>query len=274
MDLEEAISRIRSEFPFPGYTQPHTDAYRNIGQTLRRYLPPGASILDFGSGPCDKSALACMLGFQVAACDDLSDDWHKAEGHREKIRAFAAGTQVDFRLLEGTSLPFAAGSFDMVMLHDVLEHLHDSPRELLNDLLEMTKDDGLLFITVPSAVNIRKRLDVLRGRTNLPYFDGYYWYPGPWRGHIREYTKGDLQKLCQFLDLDILELRGCDHMVYKLSPLVKKLYLMCMAPFPELKDSWTLVARKRPKWRPRKSLPEEELKKIFGTKCPHYLYQQ
>ena len=56
----------------------------------------------------------------------------------------------------------------MVMSHDVLEHLHHSPRDLLNDLCELIKPNALLFITVPNAVNIRKRIDVLRGKTNLP----------------------------------------------------------------------------------------------------------
>ena len=31
---------------------------------------------------------------------------------------------------------FKRSSFDMVMLHDVIEHLHDSPRTLLDDLVD------------------------------------------------------------------------------------------------------------------------------------------
>jgi hypothetical protein len=41
---------------------------------------------------------------------------------------------------------------------------------------------------------------------NLPPFDQYYWYPGPWRGHIREYVKSDLAMLSDYLDLEVLEL--------------------------------------------------------------------
>ena len=77
----------------------------------------------------------------------------------------------------------------MVMLNHVVEHLHDFPRDLLNDLLTLVKPSGLLFITVPNAGNVRKRLDLLRGKTNLPPYEGYYWYPGRWRGRglgIRE----------------------------------------------------------------------------------------
>jgi len=104
----------------------------------------------------------------------------------------------------------------MVMCHDVLEHLHDSPRELLNDLAELIKPTGLLFITVPNAVNIRKRISVLVGNTNHPRFDTYYWYPGPWRGHVREYVRKDLELLCQYLGFTIEQLNGCHHMLHVL----------------------------------------------------------
>ena len=45
----------------------------------------------------------------------------------------------------------------MVMLHGVVEHSKQLSREFLNDLLELTRPGGLLFITVPNAVNNRKR---------------------------------------------------------------------------------------------------------------------
>jgi hypothetical protein len=158
----------------------------------------------------------------------------------------------------------------MIMLHDVLEHLHDSPRDMLNDFLEVTKPDGLLFITVPSAVNIRKRIGVLFGRTNLPPFKKYYWYPGHWRGHVREYVRGDLESLAKYLNLDILELRTCDHMVgRKLSGIIRPLYLLVTGVFRGWKDSWLLVARKKPGWTPKKSLPENEIPEIFGSKTSY-----
>jgi SAM-dependent methyltransferase len=160
----------------------------------------------------------------------------------------------------------------MVMLHDVLEHLHDSPRDLLNDLLELATPTGLLFVTVPSAVNIRKRVNVLLGKTNLPPFEGYYWYPGPWRGHIREYVRDDLLKLCEYLNLEVLELRNCDHMLRVLPRAYRPVYLFITKFFPGWKDSWLLVARKQQEWRPRKTLPQDELGRILG-KSTSYRYQ-
>ena len=34
---------------------------------------------------------------------------------------------IDFKLVTDNSLPFERNQFDMIMLNDVLEHLHDSP---------------------------------------------------------------------------------------------------------------------------------------------------
>ena len=73
--------------------------------------------------------------------------------------------------------------FDMIMLNDIIEHLHESPKELLLSLLALLKDDGILFITVPNAGNIKKRLKnhndskgakFTRGRKwRLKYFKSY-----------------------------------------------------------------------------------------------------
>ena len=52
---------------------------------ILRYLQPGSTILDFGCGPCDKTAVLQFLDFHCSACDDLQDDWHKIPGNREKI---------------------------------------------------------------------------------------------------------------------------------------------------------------------------------------------
>ena len=158
----------------------------------------------------------------------------------------------------------------MIMLHDVLEHLHDSPRDLLNDLLELAKPGGLLFLTIPNAVNIRKRVNVVFGQTNLPAFEGYYWYPGSWRGHIREYVKNDFVKLSEYLNLEVLELRGCDHMLEKLPRIIHPAYLLVTSVFQGWKDSWMLVAKKKQNWSAKKALSDHELARILGKSSSYH----
>jgi len=262
MDPQAALQTIRRDFPFEGYIK-YKETYLNIAKTVLKWLPPGAKILDFGAGPCDKAAVVSLLGFECTACDDLHDDWHQMKDNKEKILQFAKKFGVRYEATKGKQLPFEKGKFDMVMMHDVLEHLHDSPRDLLNDLLELAKPEGLLFITVPNAVNLRKRIAVAFGKTNLPRFESYYWYPGLWRGHIREYVKGDLIKLTSYLKLDILELRSCHHTIGMLPFGARQLFSAVTNVFTGWRDSWMLVAKKKTAWKPKRTLPKDELNRIL-----------
>jgi len=274
-EIADAISEISRRFPFPGYMPPaivQMGACKTVAVAARKYLAPNSSILDFGCGACDKTAVLQLLGYKCFGYDDLQDEWHKMPGNREKILSFISDQGIVIKLAENGPLPFAKQSFDMVMSNDVLEHLHDSPRELLNDLVELLKPKGLLLITVPNAVNIRKRLDVLRGRTNLPPYESYYWYPGSWRGHIREYVKGDLRTMARYLGLKILELHGCDHMLEKIPAPLRSLYLATTAVLPGWKDSWILVARKPDGWAPKRTISRAELGSILG-KVSSYKYE-
>lgn len=261
--IEEAASFVRERFPIEGYMNSSKSAYTTISETVQRYLEPGARILDFGCGPADKTAILQRLGYQCSGCDDLQEDWHRNPGQRDTIMNFVKETGVDFRVLNGGPLPFEKNQFDMVMLHDVMEHLHDSPRDLLIDLLELTKPEGLLFITVPNHVNIKKRLKVLRGQTNLTNYATFYWSQSPWRGHIREYVRDDLVKLCEFLGLDILELRGVDHMLQRIPAKALVPYLAVTRLLPDWKDSWLLMARKPKRWEPRRSLSPSEQSQVL-----------
>jgi SAM-dependent methyltransferase len=276
ISLNEAIQLASERFPFRDYMTPHMSlknhsSYYNISNTILLHLKAESRILDFGCGPCDKLAILNLLGFECSGYDDLKDEWHRKAGNLEKILSFAATSGIDLKLADQGLDQFEKESFDLVMSHDVLENLHDSPRELLNDLLELVKPGGLLFVTVPSAVNIRKRISVLRGQTNLPNYASYYWYPGPWRGHVREYVKSDMVKLAEYLDLEVVELRACDHMLRNVPAILRTPYLWVTALLPGWKDSWLLVARKRPGWVARKAASPERLAQLLGNNAA-YMY--
>jgi 2-polyprenyl-3-methyl-5-hydroxy-6-metoxy-1,4-benzoquinol methylase len=264
MTIEEAIRFVREKVPFEGYMDYKKSAYLNISKTVLRYLPTGSRILDFGSGSCDKTAILQVLGFKCSAYDDLQDFWHKVDGNNEKIINFTKEFGIDFRTTINGSFPFEKHSFDMLMMNDVIEHLHDSPRDILNDLLELIKPRGYLFITVPNLVNIKKRIKVLFGKSNLPNFDSYYWYPDYWRGHIREYTKDDLIKLAKHLNLEIIELKGIHKMLEKkTSHIIRPFYLTATSIFNGWRDSWLFIGRKNSDWSPRKTLSKEEMIKNY-----------
>ncbi|MGB7267119.1 MAG: methyltransferase domain-containing protein [Terracidiphilus sp.] len=256
---EDAFRFVVEHFPFKNYINAGSNNHLNIARCVRRHLAPGAKILDFGAGPCDKTAVLQAMGFECSAYDDLQDAWHVKSNNRERIVAFAESAGIHFTLAKpGVGLGYPKAYFDMLILNDVLEHLHDSPRELMNSLLELVKPNGLLLMTVPNAGNIRKRLVLLFGGTNYQQFDTYYWYPGQWRGHVREYVKSDLRKLSKYLSLEVLELHGCDQMLHRVRGVSRGVYVAATSLMKGWKDSWILVARKGTDWRPQRDIPPGE----------------
>lgn len=264
------IQNVKEKFPFEGYLDGNHAPYYTVGNTLTKYLKKGDALLDFGSGPCDKTAIASDLGFNCSAFDDLQDDWYKKDNNTQNILDFAKSMDINFSFDLNESL---SHEYDLIMMNDVLEHLHDSPRDILNDLISSIKSNGYLFITVPNITNLRKRLDVLRGRTNLPKYDLFYWYPGSWRGPVREYTRGDLEQMTDFLGLELVELTTVHHMLTNLSPKLLPIYKAITKVFPDLADTWSLVAKKPSGWKPKKEISESEFAKIYQTKSKQ-LYSQ
>lgn len=250
MRIDGAIAAVERTFPIRGYVHQNVASYRTLAEVALRYLSPGASILDIGSGPCDKVAVLQELGFRCTAVDDLEDPWHKQGDTTRLIVEFARSRGIEFHVASAATVPFAGRKFDMVMLCDVIEHLHQSPRELLLTAIDSTRPGGILVITVPNAANLRKRLDVLVGRTNLPPFDSYFWWRGEWRGHIREYVRDDLERLASHLGVEVLDLRGVSHMLEKLPPLLRKPFVGLTRYAQGLRDSWILVARRPEAWSP------------------------
>jgi SAM-dependent methyltransferase len=264
---EAAIARawkeVEARFPFRGYLTPLHRGNIDVARTVSRYLPTGSRILDFGAGPADKTALLASLGYKCIAMDDLADEWHKRDRAREMILRFAADMGIEFIQLDGRNLP-PTPEVDMVMLHSVLQHLHDSPRDLLVDLVERIRPEGYLFITVPNHVNLRKRLAVLRGKTSHAPYATYYWYPGGWRGYVREYTRGDCVELAKALALDLVEVRGVHHMLCRLRRWQRPVYVALTRFTPSVRDTWLMVARKPAAWAPQRELADAEFRRLTG----------
>jgi len=252
MNYQSLMKELKEIFPFENYIKEYSagDPYKTVFSIATKYLPNKSNVLDFGSGPCDKTAIVALLGHNCVAYDDMQDQWHKESNNSGKILDFSKKVGIKYVNTLKSEISSKDSSFDMIMLNDVIEHLHESPKEILLSLLALLKDDGVVFITVPNAGNIKKRLSLLFGGTNLPQFDRYYWYPGIWRGHIREYVYKDLIEMSHFLDLKIELIEGCDHMLENVPPWLIPLYKFVTRFFPKWKDSWVLVARKKPNWSP------------------------
>ena len=147
-----------SEFPFP--ERIHKDkytSYKVISKVAIKYLKKKAKIFDFGCGACDKLAVLSHLGFECTGLDDLSDNWHKLEGNKDRIMSYAKKSNLNlvvedvFKFIEKDS-----NLYDMVMLHDVFEHMHNSPSKLLISLLK-NKQKWIAFYYGPKCCQYKKK---------------------------------------------------------------------------------------------------------------------
>ncbi len=88
------------------------------------------------------------------------------------------------------STPFPAGSFDLVVASEVIEHL-ENPRAMCRELWRILKTGGLAIISTPNVETLRSWVSaVLRG-----YFVEFS--PGNYPAHITPLMRIDLERALQ-----------------------------------------------------------------------------
>jgi len=102
--------------------------------------------------------------------------------------------------IDDFDLPFADESFDIVILHNVIEHLSDPPR-VLQESFRVLAYGGILSLVTENQACLRNRLKLLMGRSI--YFPLDNWLSredrivkaGRWvfTGHVREYTLAEIK---------------------------------------------------------------------------------
>ncbi len=115
---------------------------RILADTVGRLgLPPGARILEAGAGTGGNLPMLARFGSVQALEMD------------EQARAFAYRRAPDIEVRPGRlpdQLPFDAGSFDLICLFDVLEHV-DQDRAALTALRTLAAPGGRALLTVPAC---------------------------------------------------------------------------------------------------------------------------
>lgn len=266
--LDSAFDAVAAEYPFPNYlTEASRRQLRAMMSALGNLLPENPTLLDVGSGPLDKTAVLQRIGFQCSAVDDLSDPWHLLGDNRQKVLDFARREGIAFHLqTEGDyTIPFPREHFDVVTSFAVIEHLHDSPRLILNAMGEHLKTGGLMVIEMPNAVNLRKRLDVLRGRTNYSPLGELYHSLGPYRGHVREYTLNETVELCELSGFVVHHAAHFDHLGQSLPFGARQAYALAGRLMPSLYTGLLVVAEKPGGWTPRGECSESYFRAIAGA---------
>jgi SAM-dependent methyltransferase len=128
--------------------------------------PPGKSVLDVG---CGEGGGLCSFHDIGAHCAGFDLE----PGRVEVARAMAQGRSIEFTVgdLYGEALPFLGRQYDIVVLHDVFEHLEEKER-MIEVLKNFLAPEGVLLITFPpyfSAFGAHQQLCSSR-IVRIPFF--------------------------------------------------------------------------------------------------------
>ncbi len=222
-------------------------------------LESGRSALDLGAGMSWFGSIASELGLTVSVVDDYGGgggvDIANRKASLETLDAFRRnfGVSIYEQDLLVDPLPLSDDSIDIVTCFHSLEHWHHSPKKLFSEIRRVLRPGGYLFIATPNVVNLRKRIHVLLGRTNLSELTE--WYDEPvFRGHVREPTVGDLHTLMSWNEFEIVSTFGRnfigeDSIVLtrsfgRLAGLVAKISEPVLKRFPTLCSDIHVVGRK------------------------------
>lgn len=107
---------------------------------IRRYLPPldNRECLDIGA---DNGVISYLLREQGGR-------WCSADLDHDVVEAIRLMVGERVYRLDGGAMPFDDDTFDLVVVIDALEHLHDDAA-FVRELARVTTDDAVLIVNVP-----------------------------------------------------------------------------------------------------------------------------
>ena len=109
----------------------------------------------------------------------------------------------------GEKLPFAADSFDLVLSHEVIEHVQDD-RLAVGEMVRVLRPGGRLALFCPNRGYPFETHGIYwRGRYHFGNIPLVNWLPRRWRDrlapHVRVYTRRDLEALFAGLPVRYVE---------------------------------------------------------------------
>lgn len=208
-ETEKSLYDYLAEFYIEGEGRtPERENY--LRHAFRRFLytleivPEGEGrLLEIGANPNFTSLLLRRFTrYALTYTNYLGPD---GPPELEQVMVNGQGERVSFPAmnynLETEPLPVAAGTFDVILLCEVLEHLTNDPYTALLHLKAGLKHNGHLVLTTPNATRWQT-VAMLMGGQNI--FDHYSFY-GPYGRHNREYTPDEVRRLLEHLGFAVEE---------------------------------------------------------------------
>jgi SAM-dependent methyltransferase len=164
--------------------------------------------------------VGCGLGMYVSRFRQFSDDVYGVDVDPDKI-ARASEWLPNLRVAQAEELPFDSGSFDVILLNEVIEHVDDD-RRTIREAYRVLAPGGHVIIYAPNRLYPFETHGFFfagkyYGPCNLPILAN--WVPNKMRDyfapHVRIYTQSQVTALFDGLDVEFIAqshiFPGCDN---------------------------------------------------------------
>jgi SAM-dependent methyltransferase len=150
--VKEYFKQLRRRLVIARYATAASRRVRRLSALMPGYPPPGPAeyVLDVGCGSGERLLQLTAAGWRCAGVDASE---HAAATCRDR--------GLDVRAAQAAALPFAAASFDSVLMSHSLEHCPE-PRDAVREVGRVLKPGGTFVVTTPNATSPAATL--LRGR--------------------------------------------------------------------------------------------------------------
>jgi SAM-dependent methyltransferase len=150
----------------------------------------------------------CGVG---AYLEHLSRDAHQAVGLEIEFVRAAEAHNKNSQIVNGAGeqLPFPNAFFDLILSHEVLEHVQDD-RKSMEEIIRTLKPGGRLVLFVPNrGYPFETHGIFVRGKYRFGNKFLVNWLTRRWRDrlapHVRAYSKNDIQKLLNVLPVSVVD---------------------------------------------------------------------
>lgn len=171
---------------------------RRLAMILEQLPPDATAALDIG---CGLGIYTAQLAERVPHALGLEVEWQRTVAARQRGTAVAAAVS--------EHLPFADASFDLLLLHEVLEHVADDAASAA-EIARVLAPGGRAVIFVPNRWWPFETHGLYwRGRYHFGNAPGVNYLPDPLRNqlapHVRVYTAAGLRRLFDGLPVRVRE---------------------------------------------------------------------
>lgn len=190
MSLEDHIARLddpakRAEWTT--YLRYHERRYAALLDVVRRLAP--RRVLNVG--PMFETELLRATGATVDTLGFTNPVFAPRDGERHiELDLNAPGRDGD-------------GSYDVLVMAEVIEHLHSSPAIVLRHLRSWLRPGGALVVQTPNAVALHKRIRMAAGRNPIDPIPDDPKNPG----HFHEYTLAELTGAARMAGFEVTGVR-------------------------------------------------------------------